>query len=522
MIPEQNVNHVIVRTLFEPAKNPINDLFEALQNANILPHRVPVSGGTGVYRHIITRLDLELVAKYRLYFGDIRLDAFVEELAPGGNEVRLGVPLKEALFQLSVLEASSGREVTSIQYALSGRAFIYGSITVNSTTGAPFFTVSRLPEFKLDDWTQDIPLVVGRGDIEMMVSRMISRDVRARPATAERPGMISFPISFQVDDLLDTSPLSFGLSLRNTVAAIDPMSVELCLPQGGGSQTCGENQGTERSFYSHLDTFLRVATTSDPVDLYPVNRAIQVNVGWRVIDRELRRENGWEKWKEVAEKMFRFRVGHSTNWRRHDDGTGSIYLEVEASLQVAYPKVKWCRGWTKTPFGKFKYKYPCGVKRGWHGVKDMRAWVDARVNMQDDKACLQILDSDSEGSNDIIGYLITGTYLIAAASLVAIIPFLGPMLAGTVAAAGSLVMLVLLSVDKVLGLILKFVPGQVCANIEKFLTLPLFDDKLEIELNRGEIEFLRNGLSISVDPDFDAVLVNTDPFVEVELTDAAK
>ena len=504
MIPDQNTDHVVLRTPFHPSKNPINDLIRALQDANILPRRVPIGGGMAEHSQQVKRLDLKLILRYRLFFDDMRLDAYVDPKAPGGNEVRLGVPLRHGAVDVSAIEISTGAEISRFQYAFTGRAFVYGSIEPDVKTGAPHFVISRLPVFKLDDCADRIPPLLPGVDFEAMISRTINRDVRVRPAVVTRPGLVRFPISFKVDDLLNASPLTYGVVLRDPVAVPDPLSQKLCLPPGYGSPDCGDNNPTFKNFYSNLDSFLRVATDRDPAGLQSDDRAIQINVGWQVIERELTKDNGWEDWKEVAAKMFRFRVGKWVNWRRRSDGKGSVYVEFQAKLQVAYPKIEWCKGWTKLPFGgRISYEYPCRIKRGWHPVKSVKIWVDVRLEMQGSRACLQILGKGSTGKDDILGYLITVLYLVSSAALVAMIPLLGPILAGVVAAASGLVMLVLFAVEKVLGLILEFLPDEYCADIKEFLTIPLFDDKLQVELNRGRIEFLRNGLIVAADPDFE-------------------
>jgi len=505
MIPEANQDHVVLCTRFEP----INDLIKALQDANILPRRVPQEGGMGEVRRRIERLDLELVLRYRLFFNDIRIDAYVDPEAPGGNEVRLGVPLREGAIDVSAVEISTGRELSRFQYALSGRALIYGSIESNSGTGAPDFVISRLPDFKLDDTSDRIPPLLPAVAVESMLARAMNREIRARPSEPDRPFLIRIPITFEVDDVLNASPLTYGTALREPQTAPDPMAAQLCLPAGYGNVACGTAPVAMADFYGNLDSFLRVATAIDPIGLSPSGRTVQLNVGWRVIDRELARDNGWEPdWKEVA-LLFRLRTGVWKNWRRHADGRGSIFVEFKAELQVAYPKIKWCRGWTKLPWGgRVSYDYPCGIERGWHGLKSMRFWADVRLEMQGDRACIQILDKDGSGTDDVIGYLITAAYLAIASAIVGlVVPVIGPILAGTIAAAGTIVMLVLFSIEKVIGLILRLLPNEICANVSDFLKLPLFDDKLQLELKNGRIEFQANGLLVAVDPDFEPKLL---------------
>ena len=499
MIPEANQDHVVLRTRFES----INDLVKALQDANVLPRRVPRDAPMGELRCRIHRLDLELVLRYRLFFDDMRIDAYVDSQAPGGNEVRLGVPLREGALDVSAVEISTGREISRFQYAISGRAFVYGSIESNSGTGAPDFVISRLPAFKLDDTSDRVPSLLPAVAAEAMLARAMNREIRARPSEPDRPFLIRFPVTFTVDDVLHASPQTYGMLLRDSQPAPDPMSRQLCLPPGHGGPACGAEPSTRADFYQNLDCFLRVATTSDPVALVPSRQTVQLNVGWRVIQRELSRGDGWEEWKEVA-LLFRFRTGVWKNWRRHADGHGSVFLEFRAELQVAYPKIKWCRGWTKLPWGgRISYDYPCGIERGWHGLKSVRFWADVRLEMQGNRACIQILEKGASGSDDIIGYLLTALYLIVSAFTVALIPLIGQILSGVVAAAGMIVMLVLFSIEKVVGLILRLLPNEICADVSDFLKLPLFGDKLEVELKNGRIEFLANGLLVAVDPDFE-------------------
>lgn len=501
MIPEANQDHVVLRTRFEP----INDLMKALQDANILPRRVPQDGGMGELRRRIDRLDLEFVLRYRLLFDDMRIDAYVDPEAPVCNEVRLGVPLRQGAIDVSAVEISTGHELSRFQYAISGRALIYGSIEPDSGAGAPHFVISRLPEFKLDDTSDRIPPLIPMVAMEAMLARAMNREVRAKPSEPDRPFLVRIPIAFTIDDVLHASPLTYGMALRDPQTAPDQMSKQRCLPAGYGNPACGITPITAANFYNNLDSFLRVATASDPIGLAPYDRPVQLNIGWRVIDRELSHDNGntWNEWKQVA-LLFRFRTGVWKNWRRHADGRGSIFVEFKAELQVAYPKVKWCRGWTKLPWGgRVTYDYPCGVEIGWHGLKSTRFWADVRLEMQGDRACIQLLDKGSSGSDDIIGYLLTALYLIGAAFIVSLIPLIGHILSGVVAAAGALVMLVLFAVEKVIGLILKLLPDEVCANISDFLTLPLFNDKLQVQLQNARIEFQANGLLVAVDPDFE-------------------
>lgn len=498
MIPEANQDHVVLSIRFEP----INDLVKALQDANILPRRVPRDGGMGELRRRIERLDLELVLRYRLFFDDMRIDAYVDPEAPGGNEVRLGVPLREGAIDVSAVEISTGHEISRFQYAISGRALIYGSIEQDSSAGAPNFVISRLPEFKLDDASDRIPPLLPPVAAEAMLARAMNREVRARPTEPDRPFLIRIPITFTVGNVLHASPLTYGMMLRNPQAAADPMSKQLCLPAGYGNPACGTAPTAVADFYRNLDSFLRVATANDPVELEPSDRTVQLNVGWRVIDRELSRDNGWEDWKEVA-LLFRFRTGAWKNWRRHADGRGSVYVEFKAELQVAYPKIKWCRGWTKLPWGgRISYDYPCGIERGWHAVKSMHFWADVRLEMQGDRACIQILEKGSSGSDNIIGYLLTALYLIVSVFVVSLVPLIGPILSGVVAAAGIIVMIVLFSIEKVIGLILRLLPNEICANISDFLTLPLFNKKLQVQLKNARMEFQANGLLVAVDPEF--------------------
>lgn len=498
MIPEPNIDHIVLRAGFAP----INDLVRALQDANILPRRVPVDGGMAEHRLRIERLDLELVLRYRLFFDDMRIDAYVESLAPGGNEMRIGVPLRQGAIDVSVLEISTGNEISRFSCAFSGRALVYGSIESDSEAGAPYFVIERLPEFKLDDFSERIPPLLPGRSFEALIARVINRDVRARPTAATEAGMIRFPISFMVDDLLSVNPVTYGLALRDPAAASDPMSREVCLPAGYGSPQCGAGPIGTANFYGSLDSFLRVATAADPVSLIPIGRSMQLDVGWRVIDREVSKDNGWEDWKDVT--VFRFRTGKWVNWRPAADGKGSVYGEFKAELQVAYPKIVWCRGWTKLPWGgRVSYDYPCGITRGWHGLKDVRVWAQARLEMIGSRACVQVLDKGSSGSTDLGGLLLTVAYLIASIAIISMLPLIGDIVAGALAAAGLLVVSLLVSIEAIVGLILRFLPNEYCADVSDFLKLPLFDGKIEASLNNALIDFDRNGLTVAINPDFE-------------------
>lgn len=505
MIPEANSDHVLLRTAFVS----INDLLHAVQDARILPRQVPQDRDWGEYRHSIPRLGLEFRVRYQLKFGDIQLDAYQSPGAPDGNELRLGIPLLQGSLKVGVFDLN-GTPITSLDYTISGRAFVYGSVTNDPETQSAYFVIWRLPEFHLDDQTDRIPPFLQKPHMEGLLAQAVNREIRARPRITDTIGQIRFPIAFPINaGLIKAEPITHGVRLADTVNRTDQLSVPVCLV-GLGNPSCNPNSvPVTRSFFQQLDTFMRVATNADPVTPYGMGRRVQLDVGWRVIDNEISRKNGDKPWEEVAVHMFRYRVGQTINWNKRGD-QGSIRAEFRAEVQLAYPKIKWCERSWKTPFGRVTFKYPCGVERAWHPLKAVRVWVEFRLSMKGEVACIELIEHDFDQHDDIVGLLmLTSYFLVGGAVASALVGIVSPILSGAVTAialaAATLTLALFLLIDAlvaVAGTILQFLPDKICANIRQFLTIPIIKDRVDISLRHSLLQFHSNGIILATDPVF--------------------
>ncbi|MBV5269454.1 MAG: hypothetical protein JZU55_05470, partial [Afipia sp.] len=214
------------------------------------------------------------------------------------------------------------------------------------------------------------------------------------------------------------------------------------------------------------------------------------------------------EWKEVAAKLFRYRVGQWINWSTWPSGTSDdagIKAEMRAELQIAYPRIKMCDGWTWTPWGKVKYKYPCAVELAYHDLKEVRAWVTVRLKSNGmNQICVEQTDFGTAGKTDVIGFLIL---MIYEGALVGLLGMFSGLLAHTAAAIFILLDLILLTLETIIALLAQLIPDQVCRDISNFLKVPLIEDRVAAQLSRPLVEMKRTGVTIAIDGDFHRIIL---------------
>ena len=128
--------------------------------------------------------------------------------------------------------------------------------------------------------------------------------------------------------------------------------------------------------------------------------------------------------------------------------------------------------------------------------------------MENGMACLYFLEEKVDGSSNVFGYLLSMLYVaVAGAVVVGIVSILRPLAGGAIgsalAASSFLAFLLLAIIDDILDRVLDLLPDEICANLTQYLKVPVFNDKLEIEMKNSLIEFDPNGIILQVDPDFE-------------------
>ena len=121
MIPAKNVGYVVAAVPF--AK--LNDLIASCQRGAILPTSLPRGGGWDAVEMPIPQLDIKIKLSAQVQLGQICLDAVV----PSQVEVRLAGQIKQVSVKLELIEISSGHSIAQLDYAVSGRVAISGTIT---------------------------------------------------------------------------------------------------------------------------------------------------------------------------------------------------------------------------------------------------------------------------------------------------------------------------------------------------------------------------------------------------------
>ncbi|MBV5269452.1 MAG: hypothetical protein JZU55_05460, partial [Afipia sp.] len=165
MIPEQNVDHLVVELGFDRVRN----LIAAMRDASIIPSAVPAGGGWGEHCQPVPRFDLDFVIRYRILLDVPEFDVYRDGQAPGGNYVRVGVRLLQGAISISAVERSTGKELTRFDYVISGRAAVYGSLETDPADKAIYFVISRIPDFFLDDQSDRVPPVFPKADVQKLL-----------------------------------------------------------------------------------------------------------------------------------------------------------------------------------------------------------------------------------------------------------------------------------------------------------------------------------------------------------------
>jgi hypothetical protein len=173
-------------------------------------------------------------------------------------------------------------------------------------------------------------------------------------------------------------------------------------------------------------------------------------------------------------------------------GDAAIHVVGNAEAFIKVPQIKWC---TKTVLG-VKVRYPCGVTLGWGSLGTLHGEINVWPILNGTTICIArdtpIFDSHFTLLGDILA-------LLVGEALALVIP------------GGQVFGLVLLLVgnllDKILDLLVAaVVPSALCTNIQKFLSVPVVKDRVDLSLTTNTaLEFKTTGLSIAVDGDFHSV-----------------
>jgi hypothetical protein len=498
MIPQQNTRHVV---LSFPTER-IEDLILAIESAGILPKVYPKDGGWDTLDIPFARLDLGLRLRFRMQFGRIAIDAIQLDRL---QEFRFGADIALIDTFLDAYELSTGLTLASLEFAVSGRVYVAGSLEVRPSAQAVFF-VLRQVRATPDDTSAGLPTPWPAVDLQQIMGRVADRALRVQLNAAGRLPERALPI----DPVLNTGgligfPLVMNFATREPVSQVDWLSYNVCLPAGMGDAHCSAGPGAVATFFERLDIYASPPSTAPPIPVNLIGRQFQIDMGIVLLRRALadQRKPSWSGSPKFL--MYRFVYDLEADiraWPGTTTGDVGFWFQLSGTQQIWYPKVKMCRGWTDTPFGRIEFDYPCGVEDGWLDVTTITVTTMFRLYSSPDGSsiCIERNGPNYSSQPNLWGEL----YDFIMQTLIDLIPIIGPIVSIGMEVVDVLVMIVSIITALVAKLIDDILPGELCFPIGRtFARLPLLDDRIEIALSNTFCEMKANGITIGFDGEFE-------------------
>lgn len=496
MIPNQNTSHVVVTFPWER----VTDLIEACRDAGILPRQFPPGGGWDSLDLSVSRIDITFRVRYRGEVGPIRIEAWHPT---DTDEIRLGASLDYLLLAVDVIETSTGGLLASIDYALSGRIYVSGSLEARTSQKGLFFVLRRVL-VTLDDSSAGLPSPLPGLDLSQFMTRIVDRTIRAQlqiqPALPER----QLPISTVIETGgLTTTPLYLNYQLLDPIIKPDWLSRHVCLPAQLGSPQCTPGIPQQTTFYDRVDLYGAPNGIGPPVHPNLLGRQFQVDVGVDLLRQAInaQRTSDWQG--EMRWGIFKFSYNMDANireWPNTGDNSAGFWFHLDAHEFTWYPKVKMCPGWTDTPFGRYDYEYPCGIEDGWAETQSVVIETMFRFFVQNNLVCVERLPLRFDHDQNLWGRLLEAIEF----TLIALIPVIGPIVSAAVATFEVIAFIALVLAQVVARLVDVVVPIGACMPIsQKFAELPIINDRVDVALLDALLEFKINGISIAFNGDFE-------------------
>lgn len=495
MIPAQNTSHAIVSVPFER----IHDLIEAVRDAGILPRQIPPGGAWEMLELPMPRIDLGFRVRYRAELGPIEIEAWRPD---GTDEIRLGAAINLIQAELEAYELSTGDHLTSIDFAVSGRVYVSGSIEPRPHDKAVFFVLRRVRATP-DDTSAGLPTPWPEVDLGQIMTRIADRALRAQLAVAGNLPERALPLN----PALETGKL-LGVQLNLAAAYTAPaqrddwLSHPVCLPPGFGDPGCAPGPGTDETFYDRIEVYAAAATTPAPVPVNQVGRQFQIDIGVDLL-RQALAEARTPEWRGDG-KYLLFRYEYELDaairdWPHSVDDIG-FWFGFTGREFVWYPKTKWCEGWTWTPWGDVKYTYPCGVEDGWAETQSFHVETMFRLYTSGEMICVERREIVVEHDQNLLGrlweFILTG--------LVFAIPVVGPILGTAIVLGEMIVFMALVLARLILKIVDAVAPNQACVPLNGvFARVPVVEDRVDALVSRPVLEMKTNGITVAFDADFE-------------------
>ncbi|MCR6630126.1 MAG: hypothetical protein NVV74_08795 [Magnetospirillum sp.] len=502
MIPAQNRPLLVFDAPFER----LQDLVEAMRDANIVPRRIPADGSFAEHRQPIERFDLEIRIRYRVEIDPARIDGS-RDGQNGAQQIRAGAGIKIAEFELALHEISTGILLDSIHFALSGRIGISGSLRVDHAEQGVFF-VYRQFLVSLDDASLGLPPPFPTLDLERLLERVADRGLRAKLNTPSGLPESRLPIAPRIENL-GVSGGVYGLDvvLRDPRPEPDWLSCKICLPPGMGDPRCIPGTPPVKDFFSHFDIFMGRTPLPVPAAINRLGRHFQVDIGMDLLREQIATLNANPDWRGDNRHLWLFRVTHNF-WIDiepfDDSGQYSFSLNFSGDQYILYPQVKMCEERIGTPWGDIVIDVPCGVEEGWMRARYVRAKIKLCPSASETSVCFDRSDLNVEQGLDW-GFLLELLYAaLASAGLGAVSSLIQIIFNSAVVLTEFLIILIALFAKLLVWLFNQIAPNQICLSLQDKITrIPLVDDKIEVSLDDLAIDFTQNGMSLAFNGDFE-------------------
>jgi hypothetical protein len=496
MIPQNNVGYVVAAVPF--AK--LDDLIASCQRTGILPTALPRGGGWDSIEIPVPRLDIKIRLSAQAQLGPVLLDAVV----PSSQvEIRLAGTIRQISLKLELFELSSTQKLAQLDYAVSGRVAVSG--TVESLTGekALFFKLRRV-WVTLDDATLGIPAPWPEIDLENLFTRLLDRGLRAELNVG---GLLErrIPVDPNIETRgLISHPLYLGYTYQDASVRDDWWMHSVCLPSGG-DPACHAGAPVNRTFMNTLDVFASRANAPRPDPINWLGRNFQIDIGAALIREAIQQQFSDKKFHPDPIKFgpFRYRIDVEADYQAIAGGGTDAEFALKATLaeDAWYPEVVFCRGEMDTPWGdKWYFDYPCDVRDGWLFVK--KEWIETGFRFTSDGSgniCVQRRHIDWSSDFNTWGTI----YAFVIEYVLRSIPYIGWIFSVAFMLWDAVYILVEVLSFIIAKLMDQILPGSICQPISaSFAVLPQINDRVQLRISNPLVETKISGISVAFDGAF--------------------
>jgi hypothetical protein len=494
MIPANNVGYVVAAGPF--AK--LNDLIASCQRAAILPTSLPRGGGWDALEMPIPRLDIKIRLAAQVQLGQISLDAVV----PSQVEVRLAGQIKQIGVKLELIEISSGQSLAQLDYAVSGRVAISGTIDSRVNDKAMYFTLRKV-WVTPDDSTFGIPEPWPELDLQYFLSRILDRGIRAQLTVGQLlERRIPVDPIIETDGLL-SQPLYLGNSFQDPNSRDDWLLHPVCLPSGG-DPGCNPGAPAVRKFMDTLIVFASNANAPAPDPINHLGQPFQIDIGAALIRAALQQKFSDPKLHpEIKFGPFKYKIDVDAQYQGIPGGGDDAEFALKATLAeyAWYPEIIFCRGETDTPWGdKWYFDYPCGVRDGWLFVKSQ--WIETGIRFTSDghgNICVQRRHIDWSSDFNLWGTI----YAFVIEYVLASIPYIGWIFDAAFTIWDTVYLLIEVLAYVGTKLLDSLFPREACGAISTtFALFPQINDRVTLSINAADVETKTNGISVAFNGTF--------------------